>query len=250
MVRPFAKTKFMFMKISTSISMLALTAVAAFAGGNTTPTISGDYLEVRSCDVYTGPCFANAEMNLAGKEGMLLWSVREGTWNGVDLKGLNVMAVLKTDSTLGDSKFPLRSGNAVLIVDAKATAKQKEALSDFARTMADKLIGKVVDVKTAPIEAKLGTCDKSGCASVKAGDLAEISTSCLGNKHHVCGNEETFYPPLSKVEGAYPVFTEVAAYKGTGLDCTWQITGTRSAFLASFSVDSSKPNQFAQNISR
>jgi hypothetical protein len=249
MVRAFSKTKFKLMKTSISISMLALTAAVALAGGNTAPTISGDYLEVRSCDVYTGPCFANAEMNLAGKEGMMLWSIRDGAWNGVELKGLNVMAVLKTDSTLGDSRFPLRSGNAVLIVDDKATAKQKEALGDFARTMADKLIGKVADVKSAPIEAKLGTCDKSGCASVKAGNLAEISTSCLGNKHHVCGNEETFYPPLSKVEGAYPVFTDVASYKGTGLDCTWQISGTRSGFLASFSIASSKPDQLAQNVS-
>lgn len=238
------------MKTSISISVLALTATVAFAGGNAVPTISGDYLEVRSCDVYTGPCFANAEMNLAGKEGMMLWSIRDGAWNGVELKGLNVMAVLRTDSTLGDSRFQPYSGKAVLIVDAKATAEQRRALSDFARNMSGQLIGKVAEVKSAPIEAKLGTCAKSGCASVKAGDLAEISTSCLGNQHHVCGNEETFYPPLSKVEGAYPVFTDVATYKGTGLDCTWQIAGTRSGFLASFSVDSSKSERLAQNITR
>jgi hypothetical protein len=249
MVRAFAKTKFKLMKISISISMLALTAAAAFAG-NTAPTISGDYLEVRSCDVYTGSCFANAEMNLAGKEGMMLWSVRDGAWNGVELKGLNVMAIVKTDSTLGDLKFQPRSGNAVLIVDAKATAEQRQALSDFARKMSGKLIGNVVDVKTASIEAKLATCTGSGCASVKAGNLVEISTSCLGGKHDVCGNEETFYPPLSKVEGAYPVFTDIASYNGAGLDCTWQIAGKRSAFLASFSVDSSKPNQLTQNINR
>ena len=63
------------MKIRALISILALIATVSFAG-NPIPAISGDYLEVRSCDVYTGPCFANAEMNLTGKEGMLLWSVR------------------------------------------------------------------------------------------------------------------------------------------------------------------------------
>jgi hypothetical protein len=26
--------------------------------------VSGDYVEIRSCDIYTGSCFANAEMNL------------------------------------------------------------------------------------------------------------------------------------------------------------------------------------------
>jgi hypothetical protein len=225
------------MKIPMSISMLAL-AAAAFAG-NSTPTISGDYLEVRSCDVYTGSCFANSEMNLAGKEGMMLWSVREGAWKGTKLDGLRVIAVVKTDGTLGDLKYQPRSGNAVLIVDAKADAKQKEALTDFARAMSGKLIAKVVDVQSASIEAKLATCSKQGCASVKAGDLVEVSTSCLGGKHDVCGNEETFYPPLSKVDGAYPVFTEVATFAGKGLDCTWQIAGKRSAFLATFSTPSS-----------
>jgi len=223
------------MKIPISISMMTLAAAVAFAG-NTTPTISGDYLEVRSCDVYTGSCFANSEMNLAGKEGMLLWSVREGSWNGTKLDGLRVMAVVKADGCLNDLKYQPRSGNAVLIVDANADAKQKEALQDFARAMSGKLISKVVDVKSAPIEAKLATCTKLGCESVKAGDLVEISTSCLGGKHDICGNEETFYPPLSKVEGAYPVFTDVATFNGQGLDCTWQIAGKRSAFLATFST--------------
>lgn len=235
------------MKISISILSAALLAVVAH-GDTTKPSISGDYLEVRSCDVYTGPCFANAEMNLTGKEGMLLWSVREGSWNGVELNGLNIMAVVQTTETLGDMKYQPRTGNTVLIVDARATSKQNEALRDFARTMAGGLIGKVVDVKSAPIEAKLATCSKAGCASVKAGELAEISTSCMSSKHDICGNEDTFYPPLSKVDGAYPVFTEVASYKGAGLDGQWQIVGKRSAFLATFAVDSGKAPQLAQKF--
>jgi hypothetical protein len=222
------------MKMPIAILALAL-AAGAFAA-NTTPTISGDYLEVRSCDVYTGSCFANAEMNLAGKEGMMLWSVREGAWNGTKLDGLRVMAVVKTSGTLGDLRYEPRSGDAVLIVDAKADAKQRKALADLARAMSGRLIANVVDVQSAPIEATLGTCTKQGCASVKAGDLVEISTSCLGGKHDVCGNEETFYPPLSKVEGAYPVFADVASFNGKGLGCTWQIAGKRSAFLATFSA--------------
>src|SRR6188474_1423578 len=125
------------MKIS--ISMFAFAAVAALAG-NTTPMISGDYLEVRSCDVYTGSCFANSEMNLAGKEGMMFWSVREGSWKGTKLDGLRVMAVVKTGGTLGDLQYQPQSGNAVLIVDDKADATQREALADFARAMAGHLI--------------------------------------------------------------------------------------------------------------
>jgi hypothetical protein len=89
-----------------------------------------------------------------------------------------------------------------------------------------------------PIEASIATCSKQGCASVKAGNLAEISTSCLGSKHDICGNESAFYPPLVKVDGAYPVLTDLATFTGKGLDCTWQIAGKRSAFIAKFSAPS------------
>ena len=220
------------MKNLICISLLTLAASALFAGN--TPAISGDYLEVRSCDVYTGPCFANAEMNLTGKEGMMFWKVREGNWNGTSLKGLGVMVVVRTDATLGDLKYEPRSGDAVVIVDAKADPKQKEALVDFARAKAGKLVAKVTSVKTAPIEANLRACSKAGCASVRLGDLVEITTSCMDSKHDICGNEDTFYPPLSKVEGAYPVFTDLATFTANDLGVTWQISGKRSAFLASF----------------
>ncbi len=224
------------MKYSVLLS-LAFAASSAFAELPAS-NISGSYLEVRSCDVYTGPCFANAEMGLAGKEGMLFWNVREGSWNGVKLDGLSVMAVVKADGTLGDLKYNPRSGDAILIVDQNANSAQRTALADFAKNMSGKLISRVVDVKSVPIESSLGTCTQKGCAAVKAGDLVEINTSCLSSKHDICGNEETFYPPLSEVQGAYPVFTDLATYTGSGLNLTWQISGKRSAFLATFSTSS------------
>ena len=130
--------------------------------------VSGNYLEVRSCDVYTGACVANSEMGLSGREGMLVWSVTEGAWNGVQLKGLNVIAVVQTDDTLGDFRYQPRSGKALLIVDSKADSRQAVALKDLARAMAGKLIREVVDVKTVPIEVVRGTCATGSCATVKA----------------------------------------------------------------------------------
>lgn len=227
------------MKTYIFASLLALAATTAFASNQS--SISGDYLEVRSCDVYTGPCFANAEMGLTGREGMMVWSVQQGAWNGVDLQGLGAIAVVKTDGTLGHVKYQPRVGQTVLILDAKATDPQRAALTEFVRSRAGHLISEVVQVHTAPIETKVGGCHEKGCASVKAGNLVEIATSCLGGKHDVCGNEETFYPPLTDVEQSYPVFTDLATFNASGLDLTWQIAGTRSAFLAKFSADSSEP---------
>src|SRR5437773_5982530 len=178
------------MKMKLTMAVLGLAATAAFAGKPAPTTITGDYLEVRSCDVYTGPCFANAEMGLSGREGMLVWAIREGAWNGVTLDGLNVIAVVRTDGTLGDLRYQPRSGKAVLIVDRTATPRQREALTDLARSMAGDLIKEVAEVKVVPMEVAIGTCGKKGCASVQAGKLVEIKTRCLGGKDHLCGNEE------------------------------------------------------------
>jgi len=217
------------------LTVLSLAALTAFASTPSAPTVSGDYLEVRSCDVYTGPCYANAEMNLSGKEGILLWSVREGSWNGTPLGGLSVIAVVCTDGTMGDLSYQPRAGKAVLIIDEKADAQQREALSDMARSKASRLIKEIVAVRTANIQASVGSCAKAGCASVKAGNLVEVNTRCLGGNDHLCGNEETYYPPLTSVEHAMPAFTERASFKGSGFNLTWEATGQRSAFIATFS---------------
>lgn len=221
------------MKKTLAALMTTLVATAAFAV--TQPSIKGDYLEVRSCDIYTGPCFANAEMGLTGKEAIMVWSVKEGSWQGTSLDGLSVIAVVRSDATLGNLKYEPRSGKAVLIVDEKASPSQREALQGFAQSMAGKLINEVAAVKTSAIEAKLGACTKSGCAAVKASGLVDISTRCFGEDDHVCGNEDIFYPPLTDVTGAFPAYTETASFTGKGLGATWQLAGQRGAFLASFS---------------
>jgi hypothetical protein len=220
------------MKMTLATLLATLTAASAFAV--TQPAIKGDYLEVRSCDIYTGPCFANAEMGTTGREAMLVWSVKEGSWEGTSLDGLSVIAVVRADATLGNMKYEPRSGKAMLIIDEKASPSQREALQSFARSMAGKLIKEVAAVKTSDIQATMGSCSKFGCAAVKAKGLIDISTRCFGDNDHVCGNEDIFYPPLTDVSEALPAYTEIAAFTGKGLNATWQFTGQRSAFLASF----------------
>src|SRR5438093_11344055 len=89
------------MKMKLSIAVLMLAAATAFAAKQPTPTISGDYLETRSCDVYTGPCFANAEIGLTGRQAIMAWSVDEGAFDGVDISGLKVVMVVRSADTLG-----------------------------------------------------------------------------------------------------------------------------------------------------
>ncbi len=205
-----------------------LVPVAVSANGG----IRGDYLEIRTSDVYTGPCFANAEVNLTGREAVIAWKVREGSWQGVNLTGLTVVAVVKAKSTLGDpyaNPYPVRS---VIIVDAKAEPQQEKALVDFARSAGGELLADVVKVRKATIETDFSGED--GYASVKAGEIVDLKTRALNEKDHLCGNEIVYYPPLTEVSNAIPAYTLAHAFRGDELNSTWSCPLKRSAFIAEF----------------
>src|SRR3954464_9476013 len=81
--------------------------------------ITGQYVEARTCDIWTGPCFANADFNLTGKNAVLAWRIERGSLDNVALDGLSVVAVISAHNALGlEQQGPTQ---AVLIVDNKAT---------------------------------------------------------------------------------------------------------------------------------
>lgn len=217
---------------------------AIFSALPASAAISGDYLEARTSDVYTGPCFANGEVNLAGREAVVAWRVSEGSWNGVPVDGLAVVAAVRAAATLGDPFGHPYPAQAVVVVDERATPEQKDALVGFAREMAGDLLGNVVSVTSAPIEMAVvgGGHDHAhpaggagGSATLKAGDLVELRTRGLNHGDHLCGNEEVYYPPLTPVEDAVPAVTLAHAFRGKGLGMTWSSPDKRSAFVARFS---------------
>jgi hypothetical protein len=124
----------------------------------------------------------------------------KGSWNGVALDGLSVIAVVLTDQTMGDVQFRPRKGRSVMIVDSKANKLQRDALIQFAASRAGDLVSEIVSVQTSSIEAQLGACTKSGCSAVKAEGLVEVTTRCVGKHDHICGNEELYYPPIDRSE--------------------------------------------------
>ena len=195
-------------------------------------SISGDYLEVRTSDVYTGSCFANSEVNLVGKEAILAWRVRQGTWEGVPLQGLSVVAVVKASATLGDPFAKPLPAHSVIVVDERATPTQKSALVNFAQSMGGELVQDVVSVKSADIEVELDAQRQS--AFLLAGDIARVRTRALNHHDHLCGNEEVFYPPLTEVAQFSPAYTLEHTFRGEGLKTTWSNPNKRSAFVGTF----------------
>lgn len=214
---------------------LTLGVLLGFSSVAAAVEIHGGYLESRTCDVYTGPCFANAEVGLTGRQAILAWNVDEGSYHGIDLSGLKVVLVVNASDTLalGGGMVvhpdPIKS---VVLVDDQADEEQREALIRFARERADRVVGEIVRVESVPIEMSLDHIDMVG--RLKAGAEVEMLTRKLNHGDCICTNETVFYPPLADVDNSEPAFTIAGKFEGRGLGTRWSIPGTRSAFLATF----------------
>lgn len=198
--------------------------------------VRGQYVEVRSADVYTGPCFANSQVGLAGRHAIVAWKINEGEWRGTNLRGLDVVAVVEAKDNLGDPYHNPYPAKSVLIVDQRATAAQQRALVSFAEAAGGKLLAHVIRVERAPVNIQFGQGMNHGEVTLTAGNLARIQTRSLCAGDDICGNEIRFYPPLTKVSNAMPAYTIDAAYRGNGLGAQWNRRDDRSAYIASFNL--------------
>jgi hypothetical protein len=213
----------------------ALLAVFALALPAAAAEIEGDYLETRSADVWTGPCFANGETGLVGREAILAWRVEKGAWQGVALDGLSVVGVVKANATLGDPFASPYPAKAVMIVDAKATADQRAALVAFAQEMGGGILDTVVRTEVAPIAMNVTRGHHDAHGTLQAGELAQIETRAVGEKDKHCGNEDVYYPPLTSTTHALPAVAVVDQFRGEGLGVSWTTHDKRNAFVGTFS---------------
>jgi hypothetical protein len=224
--------------IVVSASLLSLLLLSAAIQAQ---QISGDYIETRNADVWTGACVANGELNLAGDQAILAWRVTKGEWDGVKLDGLGVVGVVKASATLGDQYNNPYPAQAVMIVDSKANAAQQKALVGLAQRMAGELLRNVLQVKVAAIDMKVSAMEDhhhmhDASSSLRAGAIVGVETRSISEQDHLCGNENVYYAPLATLVHSMPAVAELDEYDGDGLGVMWTLHGKRSAFVGHFAL--------------
>ncbi len=224
-------------------TLLILSTSVANAAG-----LQGDYVEARTADVFTGPCISNSEVFISGSQAVMAWKVNQGAWQGTDVSGLCVAAAVRGTTTFSEDQP--EKALAVLIVDEKATAAQREALIKMAQELGGARLRNVVAVKTARMSLKLENHGVSEAdagrsahgmphaprASFWAAGLAQIVTRPLDENDHFCGNEVIAYPPLSQGVKALPAYTLGHEFKGEELNTRWNDPNCRSSFVGHFSL--------------
>src|SRR6185436_20297577 len=107
--------------------MAVVVAASAFVFSSRADNISlrGDYVEVRTASVFAGACHFNGEVVTTGREAMMAWNVTSGKWQGVDLTGVRVLAIVSSDANLAETNAARQSE---IIIDSNASRTQALAM--------------------------------------------------------------------------------------------------------------------------
>ena len=197
------------------------------------PLVTGDYVEARTAEVFTGPCIMGSEGEVSGKEAIMAWRVSRGAMNGVSLDGLAIVAVVSGDRHLSMHEFGApapKSIKSVVMVDSRATQAQQRALISLAKSLAPDALGDVISTKTVPIAFKK---DKDGM-SVSAG-AASLDVATEFEHPNTCGATRWFNT-LSRTEGSKPGLTRAQQWSGSEFGSQWTQYDRKSSFFGTFAV--------------
>ena len=210
-------------------AVLAIASVSALAGSN--GTISGEYVEARTAEVFAGGCVMNSEAETMGRQAVMAWKISRGSYQGVSLDGLAVVAAVNADRNLGMREMggeAPQNVRAALVVDARASDAQREALVAMARDLSKGVIRNVVSITPAQITY----WDDKDRIAVAAPNV-QLTVSKQLKHDPSCGAMQWFRPLTTIQQGSLGV-AEAHAFSGSALGTKWSDPNKRSAFFAKF----------------
>jgi hypothetical protein len=213
------------------LGLVALASPIAMVSAGTNGTITGEYVEARTAEVFTGGCIMGSEAETMGKQAVLAWKVDRGSYNGVPLDGLSVVAAVAGDRNLGIAEIGGAKANvrSAVFVDQRANQAQQIALVAMASELSRGTVSNVVQVTPAPIQF----ADK--------GQEIHVATAQVAldvNKHMThdptCGAMQWFHPFVPAAQAEMGV-AEQHSFSGSALGTKWSDPNKRSAFFGTFS---------------
>lgn len=217
--------------IGTAVALALSSSMASASGA--AARITGDYVEVRTAEVFTGGCIMGSEGETSGREAILAWRVASGSADGVALDGLSVVAVVAGDMNLGTHELggaAPRSVRTILMVDDRATAEQSRALIGLAKSLTGELVSNAIEIKRVPVSFRRD----ADSVKVTAGDAAlDVATNV---RHSPACGAIQWFSPLSRLDDEPGIgLTRSQAWTGPALGAQWRQIDRRSSFFGTFS---------------
>ena len=218
------------MMVLAALVGLASSPLIAGSGALNGASLSGKYVEARTAEFFTGGCIMGSEAETVGKQAVLAWKVDRGSFNGISLDGLSVVAAVAGDRNLGIQEIGGGKANirSSVFVDDRANAAQRIALVAMATELSRGTVGNIINVSSTPVEFT----DQDHAVHVAAGQVALDVNKHVPNDPS-CGAMQWFHP-LSSMSDSEIGVAEQHAFTGTGLGTKWSDPNKRSAFFGSF----------------
>jgi hypothetical protein len=209
-------------------SMIVAISALAFSSQAENVSLRGDYVEVRTASVFAGACHYNGEVVTTGRDAMMAWKVTSGKWQGVDLSGVRVMAIVSADANLAENNAARQSE---IIIDSQASRTQALAMVNALKEKYAASLGRVVEVRTAPI-----SFERNGRTYAVVTNEAAINVEGMPNDLCCRMPNLVWYAPLVGLENRKVGYTSKALYNGKVVGEPWSRSGENSAFYGTFSL--------------
>lgn len=209
-------------------AMIVAISALVFSSQAENVSLRGDYVEVRTASVFAGACHYNGEVVTTGRDAMMAWNVTSGKWQGVDLTGVRVMAIVSSDVNLAEGNAARQSE---IIIDSAASRTQALAMMNALKEKYAASLGKVIDVRSAPINF-----ERNGRTYAVVTNEAAINVEAMPNDLCCKMPNLVWYTPLVGLENRKVGYTSKALYTGKVVGEPWSRAGENSAFYGSFSL--------------
>ena len=209
-------------------AMIVAVSALVFSSQAESVSLRGDYVEVRTASVFAGACHFNGEVVTTGRDAMMAWNVTSGKWQGVDLTGVRVMAIVSADVNLSEGNAARRSE---IIIDSQVSRTQALAMVNALREKYAASLGTVVEVRSAPI-----SFERNGRTYAVATNDAAINVEAMPNDLCCKMPNLVWYTPFVGLENRKVGYTTKALYSGRVVGEPWSRSGENSAFYGSFSL--------------
>ena len=209
-------------------AMVVAVSALVFSSQAESVSLRGDYVEVRTASVFAGACHYNGEVVTTGRDAMMAWNVTSGNWQGVDLSGVRVLAIVSSEANLGESNAARQSE---IIVDSSASRTQALAMINALKEKYAASLGNVVEVRSAPIKF-----ERNGRTYAVLTNEAAINVEAMPNDLCCKMPNLVWYTPLVGLENRKVGYTSKALYSGKVVGEPWSRSGENSAFYGTFSL--------------
>src|SRR6266516_177152 len=126
------------------IVLVAFSSAISITSRGESGVIRGDYVEVRTASVFAGACHYHGEVTTTGRDALMAWNVKAGQWRGVDLAGVNVVAIVSAEVNLSEDNAARQSE---IIIGNNASDSQARAIAEALKTRYTSAFGKIISVR-------------------------------------------------------------------------------------------------------